>query len=104
MLNFNDDVLASHGVLVVVLVVLVEDGGNLLAILTDGQQGLLVVVGGNMELEHVDTSHGGSEDTSVRVETTSMGGVYMFQFHIATHDNRGGCCQFRTGRWSPWPA
>ena len=29
-LHVQDDVLSSHGVLVVVLVVLVEDGGNLL--------------------------------------------------------------------------
>ena len=34
----------------VVLVVLVEDGGDLLTVLTDGQESLLVVVGGNVEL------------------------------------------------------
>ena len=46
----DDDGLASHAVLVVVLVVLVEDGGDLLTVLADGQQSLLVVVGGDMEL------------------------------------------------------
>ena len=49
-LHVDDDVLPSHRVLVVVLVVLVEDGGDLLTVLADGQQSLLVVVGGDMEL------------------------------------------------------
>ena len=50
-LNIDDDVLPSHRVLVVVLVVLVEDGGDLLTVLTDGKKSLLVVMGGNVELE-----------------------------------------------------
>ena len=50
-LNIDDDVLPGHRVLVVVLVVLVEDGGDLLTVLADGKESLLVVVGGNVELE-----------------------------------------------------
>ena len=49
-LHVQDDVLPSHRVLVVVLVVLVKDGGDLLTVLADGQQSLLVVVGGDVEL------------------------------------------------------
>jgi len=43
LLQAQQDGGAGHGVLVVVLVVLVEDGGNLIAIEADGEQGLLVV-------------------------------------------------------------
>ena len=56
-LHVQDDVLPSHRVLVVVLVVLVEDGGDLLAVLPDGEQRLLVVVGGDVELEEVDAAN-----------------------------------------------
>ena len=44
---------ASHGVLVVILVILVKHGCNLCVIDSDGEQGLLVVMGGKVELEHV---------------------------------------------------
>ena len=47
----DHDALPGHRVLVVVLVVLVEDGGNLLAVLADRKESLLVVVGGNVELD-----------------------------------------------------
>ena len=67
-LDVQDDVLAGHGVLVVVLVVLVKDGGDLLAVLSDGEQGLLVVVGGDVELEEVDAAGGAGEDAGVDVE------------------------------------
>ena len=67
----DDDGLACHGVLVVVLVVLVKDGGNLLSILPDGQQSLLVVMCGNMELEEVDATGGAGEDTRVNVQPAS---------------------------------
>ena len=49
--------------------VLVEDGGDLLSILADGQQCLLVVVGGDVELEEVDATSGAGEDASVDVQT-----------------------------------
>merc|ERR1711936_537173 len=52
--------------------VLVEDGGNLLTVLTDGQKSLLVVVGGNVELEHVGSAGGASEDVGVDVETAAV--------------------------------
>merc|ERR1711936_1100114 len=52
--------------------VLVEDGGNLLTVLTDGQKSLLVVVGGNVELEHVGSAGGASEDAGVDVETAAV--------------------------------
>merc|ERR1719474_905217 len=71
-LNINDDVLAGHRVLVVVLVVLVEDGGNLLTVLADGKESLLVVVGGNVELEHVGSTAGAGEDAGVDVEAAAV--------------------------------
>ena len=49
----DHDALAGHRVLVVVLVVLVEDGRHLLPVLPDAQQRLLVVVGGDMKHEEV---------------------------------------------------
>merc|ERR1711934_608237 len=64
-LDIDDDVLAGHRVLVVVLVVLVEDGGNLLTVLADGKESLLAVVGGNVELEHVGSTAGAGEDAGV---------------------------------------
>merc|ERR1711934_77073 len=72
-LNIDDDVLAGHRVLVVVLVVLVEDGGDLLTVLADGKESLLVVVGGNVELEHVGSTAGASEDAGVDVEAACSG-------------------------------
>merc|ERR1711934_38056 len=71
-LNIDDDVLAGHGVLVVVLVVLVEDGGDLLTVLADGKESLLVVVGGNVELEHVGSTAGAGEDAGVDVEAAAV--------------------------------
>ena len=68
-LGVDDDGLSGHGVLVVVLVVLVEDGGDLLAVLPDGEERLLVVVGGDVELEEVDAPGGAGEDASVDVQT-----------------------------------
>ena len=70
-LNIDNNGLAGHGVLVVVLVVLVEDAGNLLAVLADGQQGLLVVMSGNVEHEQIATANGGGEDTGIGVESTT---------------------------------
>ena len=46
----------------VVLEVLVEDRGDLFAIEADGHQGLLVVMGGNVDNKQVAASHGGVED------------------------------------------
>ena len=51
--------------------VLVEDAGNLLAVLADGQQRLLVVVGGNVEHEQVAAANGGGEDTGISVKSTA---------------------------------
>merc|ERR1712117_426707 len=62
----------GHRVLVVVLVVLVEDGGDLLTVLADGKESLLVVVGGNVELEHVGSTAGASEDAGVDVEAAAV--------------------------------
>merc|ERR1719427_910142 len=70
-LDIHDDVLACHAVLVVVLMVLVEDGGNFFSVLADGQEGLLVVVGGNVELEHVGATCWAGEDSSVSVKTST---------------------------------
>ena len=52
-LDVMNHVGASHRVLVVILVVLVKNGGDLGVIDSDGQQGLLIVMGGQVELEHV---------------------------------------------------
>jgi len=70
-LHIHDDVLSGHAVLVVILMVLVEDGCNFLSILADGQKCLLVVMGGNVELEHVGSSCGAGEDSGVSVKTTT---------------------------------
>merc|ERR1719427_1347666 len=70
-LDIHDDVVACHAVFVVVLMVLVEDRGNFFSILADGKEGLLVVVGGNVELEHVGATCWAGEDTSVSVKTSS---------------------------------
>ena len=62
---------AGHGILVVVLVVLVENGGHFFAVQADGQQGLLVVVGGHVEHEQVAAAQGASEDAGVGVHAAS---------------------------------
>ena len=78
----HDDRLAGHAVLVVVLVVLVEDRGDLLAVLSDGEQGLLVVVGGDVELEEVDPSHWTSEDPGVDVQTAAYVAVSTMESEV----------------------
>ena len=70
-LHVQDDVLAGHRVLVVVLVVLVEDGRHLLPVLPDAQQRLLVVMGGDVEHKEVLATNGDSEDARVGVKTAS---------------------------------
>ena len=65
----DHDALASHRVLVVVLVVLVEDGRHLLPVLPDAQQRLLVVMGGDVEHKEVLATDGDSEDAGVWVKT-----------------------------------
>jgi len=69
--DVDDDVLSGHAVLVVVLMVLIEDRGNFLAVLSDGQKRLLVVVGGNVEHEHVAAASRSGEDTGVGVKSTA---------------------------------
>ena len=49
--------------------ILVKDGGDLLSVLPDAEQSLLVVVGGDVELEEVDAPGGAGEDASVDVQT-----------------------------------
>ena len=67
----NHDALSGHRVLVVVLVVLVEDGRHLLPVLPDAQQRLLVVVGGDVEHKEVLAANGDSEDAGVWVKTAA---------------------------------
>ena len=55
----------------VVLVVLVEDGGDLLAVLPDGEQRLLVVVCGDVEHEEVGAAGGAGEDAGVGVQASA---------------------------------
>ena len=62
---------AGHGILVVVLVVLVENGGHFFAVQADGQQGLLVVVGGHVEDEEIAAAQGASEATGVGIHTAA---------------------------------
>ena len=78
----HDDGLAGHAVLVVVLVVLVEDGGDLLTIFSNGQQSLLIVVGGDVELEEVDPSHWTSEDPGVDVQTAAYVAVSAVESEV----------------------
>ena len=42
-----------------------------LTVLPDGQEGLLVVVGGHVENKHVEASDGGGEDASIGVHTAT---------------------------------
>ena len=51
----------------IVLVVLVKDRGNLFPILSDREQGLLVVMGGNVEEEEIDAGEGSGEDSGVNI-------------------------------------
>merc|ERR1712209_83194 len=81
-LHVDDDVLPGHRVLVVVLVVLVEDRGDLLTILADRQQSLLVVVGGNVELEHVGSATGAGEDAGVDVEAAAVVAVRALERQV----------------------
>ena len=67
----DHDALAGHRVLVVVLVVLVEDGRHLLPVLPDAQQRLLVVVGGDVEHEEVLAANRDGENAGVRVKTAA---------------------------------
>ena len=67
----DHNALAGHRVLVVVLVVLVEDGRHLLPVLPDAQQRLLVVVGGDMKHEEVLAANRDGENAGVRVKTAA---------------------------------
>merc|ERR1712234_38273 len=69
--DIKDDVLSSHAVLVVIHMILIKDGCNFLSILANRQKRLLVVVGGNVELEHVSATAGAGKDASVNVKTTT---------------------------------
>ena len=51
----------------VVLVVLVEHGRDLFPVPPDREQGLLVVVGGDVEEEEIDAGQGSGEDARVDV-------------------------------------
>ena len=68
-LHVDDDVLPSHRVLVVVLVVLVENRSKLFSIFSYGQQSLLVIVGGNVEDKEVEAVTGGSEDSRLNIHS-----------------------------------
>ena len=51
----------------VILVVLVKHRCNLFPVLSDREQGLLVVMGGNVEEEEIDAGQGSGEDARVDV-------------------------------------
>ena len=55
----------------IILVILVKDRGNLLSILSNGQQGLFVVMSGNMELEKIDSTSWTGEDSSVNIKSST---------------------------------
>ena len=55
----------------IVLVVLVKDRGNLFPVLSDREQGLLVVMGGNVEEEEVDAGEGSGEYAGVDVHPSA---------------------------------
>ncbi len=50
---------------------LVEDGSNFLAVESDGEEGLLVVVGGDVEDEEIGAAHGCGEDAGVGVHASA---------------------------------
>ena len=51
----------------VILVVLVKHRRNLFPILSDREQGLLVVMGGNVEEEEIDAGEGSRENSGVNI-------------------------------------
>ena len=51
--------------------ILVKDGGDLLAVLPDAEQRLLIIVGGDVELEEVDAAGGAGEDAGVDVQAAA---------------------------------
>ena len=51
--------------------ILVKDGGDLLAVLPDAEQRLLIVVGGDVKLEEVDAAGGAGEDAGVDVQAAA---------------------------------
>ena len=50
---------------------LVEDGSNFLAVESDGEEGLLVVVGGDVEDKEIGAAHGCGEDAGVGVHASA---------------------------------
>ena len=61
----------THHVVALVFSVLVDDAGNVHAILTEGQKRLLIFMCGKVHHEHVGPSHGACEHSTVRVQPFS---------------------------------
>ena len=74
-LTLQDDRLAQHGVLVVGLVVLVVEGGHLVPVPPDGHQGLVHVVGADVDGEHVGAGEGSREHPGLGVHAGAEVGV-----------------------------
>ena len=51
----------------VILVVLVKHRRNLFPVLSDREQGFLIVMGGNVEEEEIDAGEGSGEDSGVNI-------------------------------------
>ena len=58
---------------------LIKNWCNFFSIESDGEEGLLVVVGGNVEDEEIGTTHGSGEDAGIGVHASSNIGAATLQ-------------------------
>ena len=86
LLQVEQNGVAGHGILVVVLMVLIENGSDFFAVQADGQQSFLVVMSGHVEGEQIATTQGASEDTGVGV-------------HAATHVDASALKTVKRSLW-----
>ena len=71
LLQVEQNGVAGHGILVVVLMVLIENGSDFFAVQADRQQSFLVIMSGHMEGKQIATTQGASEDTGVGVHAAT---------------------------------
>ncbi len=70
LIKLHEDTLTHH-VVALVFSILVDDAGNVHAILTEGQKRFLIFMCGEVHHEHVGPSHGACKHSTVRVQPFS---------------------------------
>ena len=70
LLKLHKDTLAHH-VVALIFSILVDNAGNIHPILTEGQKCFLIFMCGKVHHEHVGSSHGACEHSTVGVKTFS---------------------------------